>query len=404
MIRKTINTFLRRTHFWRDTGFDELSELYISNMLRSVALTIFMVFVPFYLYQNNYSPAAIFALFGCFFVTRIISDILGGYLVARVGPKHAMIASNLLQIVTSCLFLSVPGMHWSIILLAIPWGMSQSFFFISYHVSFSKIKHIQKAGAELGHMQIFERIGFLLGPLIGGVVGSLFGPQYIFMTATALLILSLWPLFLTAEPVKVHQKLDFRKLPVHKIKRDLFANACLGVENSLYVNAWAFYVAAIILSGAVYAQLGTLTAIGVLAAIVSAKFIGRLTDSVLARKIMHWSALINGAIYAIRPFINSVGGVVAVNVINDAVTSGYRMPFMKGVYAAADDLPGYRIVYISSLEAVGSTVKATVWFMLAILATAFSLKTVLIIGFAIAAVASIGITKERFAVYNYRKA
>jgi hypothetical protein len=79
------------------------------------------------------------------------------------------------------------------------------------------------------------------------------------------------------------------------------------------------------------------------------------------------------------------------------------MPFMKGMYAAADDLPGLRIVYISSMEASDSIAKATVWLMLAILAGAFDLRTVLIISFAIAGLASLGVMRERFAVYNVRQ-
>ncbi len=402
-MKQNIQILLRRSHFWRDSGFDELSELYISNLLRCVALTIFMVFVPFYLYQNNYSAAAIFSLFGVFFVARVGADIGGAFMVARFGPKHTMIASCILQIVNAALLLTVPQMHWNILLLAIPWGISNSLFFIAYHVTFSKIKHTSKAGTELGHMQTFEKIGCLIGPLIGGVLGSLFGSQYIFLSAVLLLFASLWPLFLTKEPVKVHQKIHFNGLEVGKIKHDLIANAFLGIENSLCINIWPYFVAVFVLSGAVYAQLGALSAIGVLSAIISAKLIGRLSDTQLARPLLRISAVINAITYAIRPFVQGVWGVFTVNVINEAVTSGYRMPFMKGIYAAADDLPGYRIVYISIMEATDSVAKATVWFMLALLATIFSLHTVLLIGFGIAGVASLGITRERFAVYNVRK-
>jgi MFS family permease len=402
MIKKAMHQFLKRSHFWRDAGFDELSELYISNMLRSIALTIFLIFVPFYLYQHDYSAVAILTLFGCFFAVRAAADIGAGFFVGRFGPKHTMLLSNLMQIISSSLLLTVPQQHWNILILALPWAIANSLFFISYHVSFSKIKHTPKAGAELGHMQAFEKVGFLLGPLIGGVVGSVFGPEYIFITATALLIISLWPLFLTNEPTKVHQKIDFKTLPVHKIKKDIFAYASLGVENTLCINTWPFYVAVFLLSGAVYAQLGVLSALGVLAAVLSAKAIGHISDSALARPIMRLSVSFNILLHAVRPFVSGIAGVLAVNVANEAVTSGYRMPFIKGIYAAADDLPGYRIAYISTLESVSSIAKATAWFILAILATVLSLKAVLIVGFAMAAIASVGITKERFAIYNQK--
>lgn len=402
MLKQSVHKFLRRTHFWRDTGLDELSELYISNLLRSIALTIFFVFIPFYLYEHSYSPALIFGFYGCFFVVRAVSDIVAGFFVARYGPKHTMILSNIFQILSASLLLTIPQQHWNVALLALPFGIAQSFFFISYHVSFSKIKHTPKAGAELGHMQVFEKIGYALGPLVGGVIGSVLGSQYIFITASLLLILSLWPLFLTSEPTITHQKLQFKTLPVDKIKRDIFANICLGIENSLCQNTWPFYVAVFVLSGTVYAQLGLLTALGVLVAILSAKIIGRMSDTRLARPILRTSAVLNAVIHCVRPFVSNIGGVLAVNVANETVTSGYRMPFAKGLYAAADELPGHRIVYIASLECSSCIVKATVWFMLALLATVFNLQTVLVISFFVAVIASLGITKERFAVYNLK--
>ncbi len=400
MLKAIFSRMLQKNHFWREVGFDELSELYISTMLRWTALTIFMVFVPFYLYQHGYSASAIMLTFGCVFLVRIGGDIGAAYSVARFGPKHAMIISCLLQITSTAFLLTIPNHHWHPLLIAAPWGASASFFFIAYHVELSKIKHTAKAGHELGHLQSFEKVGYLVGPVIGGVVGSQFGPQYIFLTASLLLIASLWPLFISAEPVKIRQKLDFSSLPLHKIKHDIFAYCCLGVENTLCINAWPLYVAVFVLSGAVYAKLGLLAAAGVLAGIVTARLIGRLTDTGIARPLLRASALLNSLTYVIRPFVQGLGGVFVVNVINEVVTTGYRMPFTKGMYAAADDLPGQRIVYVASLEVIASVVKATAWFFLALLALVFSLKTVLLISFAIAALASLGITSERFKVYN----
>lgn len=403
MLKRAIEKILRRNHFWRDVGFDELSELYVSNMLRGIALTIFMVFVPFFLYQEHYSPAAILAMYGIFFAARAVSDIGAGYFVARYGPKHAMIVSCVLQIISASLLLSVPNHHWHIALLAIPWGASASFFFIAYHVVFSKIKHTAKAGAELGHMQIYEKLGYFIGPFVGGVIGSVLGPRYIFLAATILLFMSLIPLFQTAEPVKTHQKLRFKDLPVNQIKYSLFANACLGIENTLCINTWSFYVAVFVLTGTVYAQLGSLTALAVIVSVLSAKLVGHLSDTAYARTTLRVAAVLNSLTYLIRPWVTNVWSVFAVNSANEAVTSAYRMPFMKGIYSEADDLPGLRIVYICSMEASDSIAKGTVWFFLAILATAFDLRSVLYVSFAIAAIASLGIMKERFAVYNTGK-
>ncbi len=396
MLKKIVHKYYLHRHFWREVGFDELSELYISNMLHTLAIAVLMVFVPFYMYQHGYTPSAIFALFGFYFLTRIFFDFITAFTVARIGPKHTLIISCFLQISAAALLLTVPNMHWSVWVIGIPWGASASFFFIAYHTAFSKVKHTLHSGKELGYMQIMDKIGGVIGPVIGGLAGNFLGGRYIFLIATLILIASLWPLFRTSEPVEVHQKLNYYDLPLHKIKRDLVSYIGLGIENTLCINLWPFYVSLFALSGSVYFKLGLLSSIAVLVSILSAYGIGRIADAGNARSLLRMSAVVNAVVYAWRPFVTGITGVLATNVANEVVTTGYRLPYTKGFYAAADDLPGFRIVYISSMEAMASIVKCTAWFLLALLATVWSAHTVLIIGFVIASIGSLIITTERF--------
>lgn len=402
MLNKLINRILWRRHFWRNAGFDELSELYVSSMLRMLALTLMMVFVPYFLYQNGYSIAHIFATYGTFFAARIFADLAAGHLVARFGPKHTMIISCLLQIYTASLFLLVPDVKIPGWVIGIPWGMAASCYFVSYHVEFSKIKHTVHAGKELGYMHIMEKIGAIAGPLIGGFAASVFGSRYIFIFAAVVLMASLWPLFLSSEPVKTHQKLNYKDFPVHKVLSDIRAYCALGVENTLCINVWPLYLGIFALSGEVYAQLGILTSAAVLASLYSAYAIGKFIDVRNGRQLLRISALANAATYIVRPFVTGLVPALAVNVLNDTVTTGYRMPFLKGMYAAADDLPGYRIVYISSMEAIASVAKATVWFMLAILALGMNTYPIFVLCFAVAAAASVMIVSERFKALGTR--
>jgi MFS family permease len=403
MIRKLAHRLLEPRHFWRTIGADELVELYISNMLRSLSISLLMVFVPFYLYQHDYSIPAIFCMYGVFFATKIVCDVLAGFMVARFGPKHTMILSCCLQIASAALFLSVPNFHWAVWVLGIPWGASASFFFIAYHVAFSKIKHTAHSGKEIGYMTIMERIGTIIGPVTGGIVGTLFGSQFIFMVATAALFASLWPLFQSKEPVIAHQKLNFRDFPLHKVKHDLIAYAGVGVENTLCINLWPLYVSLFALTGGVYAKLGALSSAAVVASIGSAYVVGRLIDVKNARLTLQVAAILNAAVYFVRPFVTSLVPAFIVNLANESITTGYRMPFFKGVYAAADDLPGFRIVYIVSLEAMSSIAKCTAWFMLALGAQIMSVRTILIVGFMVAAIASIALMTEKFKALNPQK-
>jgi len=401
MLKKLVYNTLKHRHPWRDIGFTELSELYISCGLRSLATGLLLVFVPFFLFQNGYGYPAILAMFGCLFGTRLVADFGAAYMVARFGSKHTMIASCMTQIVSASLFLTVPTYHWPVWLLGASMGIAYSFYFLAYHVQFSKIKHNLHVGKELSYMQIFERLGYVIGPLIGGLTGSFLGSRYIFGFACIVLLASLWPLFRTSEPVKTHQKLYFRKLPIAKLKRDFISYAALGIENTVCINLWPFFVALFVLSGTVYAQLGILASLSVLVSIGAAGMIGRFVDNKNARRLLRWALIVNSLLYVVRPFIGSAPGVLVLNSANEITTTAYRMPYQKGMYGAADDLPGLRIVYIASMESIGNVFKATLWFMLAIMAMVIAFKAVLIVSFVLAGIASLVALNERFVALNH---
>ena len=86
MLQKLINSVLRPRHFWRNVGFDELSELYASMLLRSLALSLIGLFVPIYLYKLGYSITDILGFFTVFFLIRIPVDIVVAFIVGRIGP------------------------------------------------------------------------------------------------------------------------------------------------------------------------------------------------------------------------------------------------------------------------------------------------------------------------------
>src|SRR5690606_24247459 len=95
MIQKILNLIRNRGHSWRSLSMSELGEIYSAMMLRSLALSVIGVFVPVYLYQNGYDVIQILLFFAVFFLNRTIFDVVAGYLVARWGPKHTMMLSNI---------------------------------------------------------------------------------------------------------------------------------------------------------------------------------------------------------------------------------------------------------------------------------------------------------------------
>jgi MFS family permease len=397
MLQKIIQKLLAYRHPWRDVTFNELSEIYATMMIRSLAISMVGIFIPVYLYKLGYSLPAIMSVFGCYFTARIGLDLAAAYTTARIGPKHTLVIGQLMQIISSALFLTLPNFGWPLALLGAFWGGANSFFFIPFHIDFSKVKHRNHGGKELGFEQIMEKIGTALGPLTGGVVASVFGSRYIFLVSIVMLLVGLWPLFKTAEPVRIRQKLDFAGFQYGKVREYIPAHIGVNVENTLCLMLWPLFLALFVLPGdSVFARVGIMASVSVLVAAFTAHAIGRVVDNKKGRPLLRYSAVANSLVYIVRVFTVSYPMALATNVANEAITIGYRLPYTKGFYDAADDLPGHRIVFITSMEIMGCMAKAIMWWVLVALAMVLSARTTIIIGFAIAAIASMLITTEKF--------
>jgi MFS family permease len=404
MLKILFKYLVIRRHYWRHVGFDELSELYISMMFRTLAISLTGIFVPIYLWDLNYSFLQILSFFLYYFAGRVVFDVASGFTVAKIGPKHSIAFSYVLQIIALGMLIGLSGGAYPLWLIALFWGSASSLFFTAYHVDFSKIKHSDHGGKEIGFMMMMQRVGGLLGPLVGGLMATFFGPQYAFLAAIVFFSAGALPLFVTAEPVRTRQKINFRDLPVSRLKRDFIVYTSVGIEHSVAIQMWPLYVGVFLISGGVYAKIGVLASLGAIIALLTAYFLGKTIDKHQGRLALRVSAVMSSILSFIRPFVGSYLPAIGVNMASEATAAGVHMPFQKGLYDTADSLTGNRIVYISSLEAVSSAVKATLYGCLIVLSGYFSIQTVFAVSFFVAGVFSLLILMERFDALNSRRA
>jgi MFS family permease len=365
MIKQIFTGFLKPSHYWRSVGFDELSELYVSMLLRSLAMSLVGIFVPVYLYKLGFSVQTIFGFFAMLFGARIFFDIFSAYVVGRIGPKHTMAVSTIIEIFYLLMLVSMETFNWPLPLLALFGSCAISLFFTAYHTDFSKVKHTNHGGKELGFVLLFERLGGIIGPLVGGLLANFYDVRASMLLGVGLLIGSLFPLFLSREPVSVHQVIDFKGFRFKKgAKKAALSYACFAAENNANMIAWTFYVALTIFTVNTYASIGVIIAISTLASLIAARIIGRLIDDKKGYDLLHLGVGMSAILYGLRPFIGTPLQVLGINLINEPTNIAMRMPFLKGFYDTADEATGHRIVYISINEVFGAISRTTFWLTL----------------------------------------
>lgn len=358
---------LRRTHFWRKVGFIELSELYASRVLRTLAMGMIGGFAAIFIYQSGYSLLFVATFFTLYFAARTIAAIPSAFFVARFGPKHGTLVSNLLFIPAMVALTTVPvyGL-WSLGIFLVLNSFSRTLYEVCHLVNFSKVKHIEHAGKEIGIMQIVDRMTTALSPLIGGLIAFVFGPQVMIIIAAIVLALAAGPLFYTSEPVKTNQKITFRGFNWRKIWRSIIAAFAWGVDLNISGYMWYLFVFIVVLSGGgneAYAQIGALGSVTLFSGLISAYVFGRIVDKKRGGELLKYSVFGTAALHLVRPFVQTPGTVVAMNISNEVTTTGYTMPFLKGLFDTADSLPGYRIIYVTVVvigQSLGDTVGAGV--------------------------------------------
>ena len=359
MVRNIIHRLLLRRHFWRHASFSEIAELYTSRMLRIAALYIAGAFMSIYLYQIGYSVGHIALFWSVFFLFKVLISLPVASLVARIGPKHGILVSNILYIPAMILFALLPEYGpWLLLPILILQSTSACMYAIAYTIDFSKVKSVDHAGKEIAYMNIIEKVTTGISPLIGGALAFLFGPQVVLIVAAVLFALAAVPLFGSGEQVRTGVKLQFKGFPWHLIKGHWIAQTAVGFDAFTSGTVWTLYTAVIVIgisssTNEVYIISGVLLSVVLLAALAASYVYGRLIDKDRGGDLMKVSIIANALTHFIRPFIVSPVTAAGINAANEVATTGYTMPYTRAMFDNAD-LSGHRTTYLGLVDLLGN--------------------------------------------------
>jgi MFS family permease len=355
MMKSLLYNLMQKRHFWRYATFSEIAELYTSRTIRIIAMNIVSGFTSVYLYESGYSLSFIMGFWMCFYALRMPISIAAGYFVARFGPKHGILISNILYVPSMAALGMMPELGMTSIIL---WGLfmaiSTSLYRISYTIDFSKVKNAEHAGKELAYMNILEKIAIGVSPVLGGVIALWYGLQTVIWVAAILFAISVIPLFRTMEPVRTHQKIDFAGFPVKETYRSILAQLGVGFDFVTTGIIWSMFIVIVIFPGAgweIYVKLGALSSVTIIAAIAASYTYGKLIDKNKGGDLLRISVVGNAIVHIMRAFVNTPISIVGTNIVNEIATMGYSMSFMRGIFDTAD-LSGHRIVYLTVSDLV----------------------------------------------------
>ena len=397
MIRKLLYRILAPRHPWRRVDFSELSEMYLTGFLRTFAIGMVGIFLPIYLHKLGYSLTAILGYYVIFYAVGLLADYIVAHLIAYSGPKHVMRVSFLLQALFALVAVNIQNIPFGLPILAVIGCFASTAYFIPYNVDFSKVKHREHGGKEVGIWQLLEKCAGIIGPLAGGALATYVMPSATFIAAGVAMLIAAIVLMLSPEPVQTRQKLRFKGLKPARHWHAYAAFAFFCGENMISIIIWPIFLSFVVFKSNVFLNLGFVTSISVLVAALVTMPLGRLLDNQKGRAMITYGTAVNACVHLLRLLVTNVAGCLFVAVLNEPNTMVYRLAFIKGYYDEADDYPGYRIAFLTFNEICADLVRLSVFVILMILSLHLSAYFVCSVAFVLAALFSFLIRLERFA-------
>lgn len=353
MLQRIISFVFRRRHYWRYVSFDEVAELYVSRLITVFALNIIGLFMALYLYELGYSVSYIVMLYAGMYAFKIFFSPVAAKYIAHFGPKHGVLLASILRVPSLVAMFLVPQLGVpAVLVFSALQNMAACLYNVSYMIDFSKVRHAEHIGKELGTMQLIERFARVVSPLAGGIIATMFSPGVVIIVATVLFLASSVPLFKTMEPIAVRSKIKIEGFPWRLARRSFVAEATMGYDLVVSGTVWVLFTSIVVfaaLGNGIYAALGALFSAGVFASMAAAWVFGKIVDKRKGDILFTAGVVTNTIIHAFRPFSASPASVVGVNVANEVGTAAYSLPWTRGVFEVAD-VSGHRILYFVLLQ------------------------------------------------------
>lgn len=351
MLKKTLRPILKIRSYWRNISFDEVAVLYLSKNMRLFAIKLTSTFNLIYLYNLGYSIRAVLAYLLVYFTAKFVGSMVSFLYISKNGPKHGMLLGNILYIPVLILMASIGGFNkefgLTIALIgAVFRGLSGAISGVSYHVNFSKVKNAKKVGGQLGIANILEQLVSGITPAAGAFFAIFFGLDKLFIVSSVILVLTIIPLLVTKEQVKINQKVSFRGFPWRNYKH--LSIICLSTGMAaLSTTTWSFLASVFILKGVNnYGSAGILASIASISAFVAAFTYGKIIDRNKEGGLLKISSLFMGMVHSLRVFIGSNPTFIGFSEILGGISSsGFDMANSKGLYGEADE-SGMRTQYL----------------------------------------------------------
>jgi len=316
----------------------QVRELYLSSSLMTFAVAMVSIFEPIYLYQNGFSINKILYFYLGVYALYLFGIPLGAKFARRFGYEKAiLLGSPFLALYYIALYL-IPSNGLYVFIAIVSLMLQKTFYWPGYHADFARFGRNKERGREVGNLIILSSLVYVAGPLIGGILISVWGFKMLFTVATILIIASNLPLLSTPErfkPVPFSYRHAFTRLFARENRRNLFGFIGFG-EEFLVMVIWPIFIFTVIKN---FFEIGSLIALATLATTLVVLFVGKMVDGDLEhrRSVLKTGSIFSSGAWFLRLLVSGGLGVFLVDSLSRITKNVIVVPMMAMTYQRASE-------------------------------------------------------------------
>jgi hypothetical protein len=279
-----------------------------------LSINIVGVFIPFVILKHG---GALWMVAGYYLLRSALKLVINFWFVKLIRHYGAHFGLGFGYVFAALQLASVLGFASTrdpifLIFGAVSLGLADTFGDNSRHMYISQAMELTARSSSMATMEIMGQTADMIGPLIGAVIGEVFGTNWLLIVALIVLSFSVIPLKKMGPMLKFDEStplyFGFRGAPA----KDLFADFCFVADEAVCLLLWPVYLAVILGN---YIDIGTVTVIAGLAAIITVWIAGRRGDKGQDKSVLRQGAAGMSLANVLRIAALTPFSIAAVNIL-----------------------------------------------------------------------------------------
>jgi MFS family permease len=299
----------------------DINLLAIHTSLHKLAWGGSGVFFGVFLFRAGIPLTTVFLAFAAIYAMRFVLRPLVLVVAPLIGLRWTLILGTLLHAAQYPALALVHGVGFDFVLFCFVTAIGWVFYWTCYHAVFSALGDADRRGSQVGARQVIGSVAAILGPALGGIALTVFGPWAAFGAAAVVEAGAIAPLFWISE-LRIEKVAPPGVYAASKAGVQLFITDGWILGSS--VMAWTIIMFQSL--DARFDELGGLLAVAAFAGAVGGAVLGRFIDLGHTRHAMWINATVIAIILAAKSVCGSDPVVVSAVAIGAMLFGGLYTP------------------------------------------------------------------------------